>query len=73
MTISYGITALNELQRLYNGKSIREDGEFALEVMQYIQNYIDRIKEEEMQKRIAEEKAELERKKALKAAKKNNK
>lgn len=33
----------------------------------------DRIKEEEMQKRIAEEKAELERKKALKAAKKNNK
>ena len=27
MTISYGITALNELQRLYNGKSIREDGD----------------------------------------------
>lgn len=47
MTMSYGITALNELQRLYNGKSIREDGEFALEVMQYIQNYIDRIKEED--------------------------
>lgn len=47
MTMSYGITALNELQRLYNGKSIREDGEFALEVMQYIQNYVDRIKEED--------------------------
>jgi ribonucleoside-triphosphate reductase len=47
MTMSYGITALNELQRLYNGKSIREDGGFALEVMQYIQNYIDRIKEED--------------------------
>lgn len=47
MTISYGITALNELQRLYNGKSIREDGEFALEVMQYIQKYVDRIKEED--------------------------
>jgi len=47
MTMSYGITALNELQRLYNGKSIREDGEFALEVMQYIQRYIDRIKEED--------------------------
>ena len=47
MTISYGITALNELQQLYNGKSIREDGEFALEVMQYIQNYVDRIKEED--------------------------
>ena len=47
MTISYGITALNELQRLYNGKSIREDGEFVLKVMQYIQNYVDRIKEED--------------------------
>lgn len=47
MTMSYGITALNELQRLYNGKSICEDGEFALEVMQYIQKYIDRIKEED--------------------------
>lgn len=47
MTMSYGITALNELQRLYNGKSIREDGEFALEVMQYIQGYIDRIKKED--------------------------
>lgn len=47
MTMSYGITALNELQRLYNGKSIREDGAFALEVMQYIQQYIDRIKEED--------------------------
>ena len=47
MTISYGITALNELQQLYNGKSIREDGQFALEVMQYIQNYVDKIKEED--------------------------
>ncbi len=47
MTMSYGITALNELQRLYNGKSIREDGEFALEVMQYIQNYVNKIKEED--------------------------
>ena len=47
MTMSYGITALNELQRLYNGKSIREDGEFALEVMKYIQSYINRIKEED--------------------------
>ncbi len=47
MTMSYGITALNELQRLYNGKSIREDGEFALEVMKHIQSYINRIKEED--------------------------
>ena len=47
MTISFGITALNELQRLYNGKSIREDGEFALEVMRYINDYINRIKVED--------------------------
>ena len=47
MTMSYGITALNELQRLYNGKSIREDGQFVLEVMQYINDYTNRIKEED--------------------------
>lgn len=47
MTLSYGITALNELQRLYNGKSIREDGEFALEVMKYINDYTNKIKEED--------------------------
>ena len=47
MTMSYGITALNELQRLYNGKSIREDGQFALEVMQHINDYTNRIKEED--------------------------
>ena len=47
MTMSYGITALNELQRLYNGKSIREDGQFALDVMQYINDYTNRIKVED--------------------------
>lgn len=47
MTMSYGVTALNELQRLYNGKSIREDGEFVLEVMKHIQEYVDRIKKED--------------------------
>ena len=47
MTLSYGITALNELQELYNGKSIREDGQFALEVMKYINDYVNRIKEED--------------------------
>lgn len=46
-TMSFGITALNELQELYNGKSIVEDGEFALEVMKYINEYIDRIKKED--------------------------
>ena len=35
-TASFGITAFNELQELYNGKSLVEDGQFALEVMEYI-------------------------------------
>lgn len=47
MTMSFGITALNELQELYNGKSIVEDGEFALEVMKYINEYINKIKYED--------------------------
>ena len=46
-TTSFGITALNELQRLYNKKSIKEDGEFALEVMQYIANKVDEFKAED--------------------------
>jgi ribonucleoside-triphosphate reductase len=47
MTMSFGITALNELQELYNGKSLVEDGAFALEVMKYINAYTERIKEED--------------------------
>lgn len=43
-TASFGITALNELQQLYNGKSIAQDGQFALEVMQYINNKIAEFK-----------------------------
>ena len=31
-TASFGITAFNELQELYNGKSLVEDGAFALEI-----------------------------------------
>lgn len=46
-TISFGVTALNELQMLYNGKSIREDGAFALEVMKHINSLINRYKEED--------------------------
>ncbi len=46
-TASFGITALNELQELYNGKSIREDGQFALEVMEYINKKITQYKEED--------------------------
>lgn len=47
MTASFGITGLNELQRLYNGKSIREDGEFALEYMQYINKKAEEYKKED--------------------------
>lgn len=47
MTMSFGITALNELQELYNGKSLVEDNTFALEVMKYINEYVNRIKEED--------------------------
>lgn len=44
MTFSYGITGLNELQMLYNGKSLVEDGNFAIEVMEYINKRIEDYK-----------------------------
>ena len=47
MTMSFGITALNEMQELWNKKSIVEDGEFALEVMQYINDQVNIFKEED--------------------------
>ena len=47
MTASFGITALNELQELYNGKSIAEDGQFALEVLQYINKKVNEFKKED--------------------------
>ncbi len=47
MTASFGITALNELQELYNGKSIAEDGKFALEVLEYINKKVSQYKEED--------------------------
>ncbi len=46
-TASFGITALNELQELYNGKSLVEDGQFALEVMEYINAKVNEFKEED--------------------------
>lgn len=46
-TASFGITALNELQELYNGKSLVEDGAFALEVMEYINAKVNEFKEED--------------------------
>lgn len=44
-TASFGITAFNELQQLYNGKSLVEDGEFALEVLDYINKKINDFRE----------------------------
>jgi ribonucleoside-triphosphate reductase len=46
-TISFGITALNELQELYNQKSLVEDGQFALEVMEYINKKVEQYKQED--------------------------
>lgn len=47
MTASFGITALNELQQLYNQKSISEDGQFALEVLKYIDDKRKEFKKED--------------------------
>lgn len=46
-TASFGVTALNELQQLYNQKSLVEDGYFALEVMNYINQKITEFKKED--------------------------
>ncbi len=46
-TASFGITAFNELQELYNGKSLVEDGEFALEVLKHINEKVNQFKEED--------------------------
>lgn len=46
-TASFGITAFNELQELYNGKSLVEDGAFALEVLEHINKKINEFKEED--------------------------
>ncbi len=46
-TASFGITAFNELQELYNGKSLVEDGEFAVEVLKHINDKVNQFKEED--------------------------
>ncbi|MCI6034467.1 MAG: anaerobic ribonucleoside-triphosphate reductase [Firmicutes bacterium] len=46
-TASFGITAFNELQELYNGKSLVEDGEFALEVLEHINDKVNEFKKED--------------------------
>lgn len=47
MTASFGITALNELQECYNGKSIAEDGNFALDTLKYINEKVNQYKVED--------------------------
>ncbi len=46
-TASFGITAFNELQELYNGKSLVEDGQFAVEVLEHINQKIEEFKKED--------------------------
>ena len=46
-TASFGITALNELQEIYNGKSLVEDGQFAIDVMKYINKKVAEFKKED--------------------------
>lgn len=46
-TASFGITALNELQVLYNGKRLSEDQNFANEVMDYINNRVEYYKKQD--------------------------
>lgn len=46
-TASFGITAFNELQQLYNGKSLVEDGQFAIEVLEHINKKVTEFKEED--------------------------
>ena len=46
-TASFGITALNELQQLYNKKSLVEDGNFALETLKYIDKKVKEFKYED--------------------------
>lgn len=43
-TASFGITALNELQELYNGKSLVEDEQFAIDTLQHINDKIAEYK-----------------------------
>lgn len=47
MTLSFGITALNELQYLYNKKTIVEDSEFVLDVMKHINKKTEEFKKED--------------------------
>ncbi|MGN1222225.1 MAG: anaerobic ribonucleoside-triphosphate reductase, partial [Christensenellales bacterium] len=47
MTMSFGITALNELEQVWHKKSLVEDGSFSLEVMKYINDKVAQFKKED--------------------------
>lgn len=47
MTMSFGITALNEASVLQTGKTIVEDNTFAIEVLKFINEYADKYKVED--------------------------
>ena len=47
MTLSFGITALNETSVLLTGKTIKEDNSFAIKVLEFINDYVNRIKKED--------------------------
>jgi ribonucleoside-triphosphate reductase len=47
MTISFGIIGLNEASVFWTGKAIHEDNSWAIDVLKYINEYVDRIKKED--------------------------
>ena len=47
MTISFGITALNEASILATKKSLVQDNSWAISVLKYINDYVNRIKKED--------------------------
>lgn len=47
MTISFGITALNEASILATGKTLVQDNSWAISVMKHINEYVARIKKED--------------------------
>ena len=47
MTMSFGITALNEASVLQTGKTIVEDNTFAIDVLKFINEYADKYKKED--------------------------
>ena len=47
MTMSFGITALNELEQVWHQKSLVEDGSFSLEVMKYINEKVNEYKKQD--------------------------